>query len=183
MIRGFSQSGKDYIGKILCNEHGYRRFAFADPLKKIVAAKYNCSIDVLHSQSGKLQICENDALNRTFREILIDEALILQNQDIDIFAQKCCEDITTLYRLNKDVDIVITDWRYQNELDLIIQSFPESNIITVCVKNIHQSKSPIDDISEYNLIDRKNDYLLINNLDDSIYREVDNLIKYISLNS
>lgn len=36
-LHGFAQSGKDTFGKVLVNEFGYTRRAFADPLKQILA--------------------------------------------------------------------------------------------------------------------------------------------------
>ena len=93
LLRGFSHSGKDFIGQILCSDYDYKRYAFADSLKKIVAKDFNCPLEQLHSQQGKLQICESDLLKRTYRQILIDEALRLRNIDASVFAKHCCKEI------------------------------------------------------------------------------------------
>ena len=93
LLRGFSHSGKDFIGQILCNDYGYKRFAFADSLKKMVQLEFKCSSEQLHTQEGKLQICENDLLKRAYRQILIDEALRLRNIDAGVFAKHCCTEI------------------------------------------------------------------------------------------
>lgn len=175
LLRGFSHSGKDYVGKILSEKYEYTRFAFADSLKSLVAKEYNCNLEQLHSQSGKLEICPSDSTHRTYRQILIDEALRLRNMDCDIFAKLCCEEIKNSL---KNI-IVITDWRYQNELDIISKQFPDYKINTVIIKRIEQHKSPVSDISEYHLQDRVNDYTIYNSLDDTIYNKVDNLINYI----
>ena len=71
LLRGFSHSGKDFVGETLCTKYGYKRFAFADSLKKMVAQEFRCPIEQLHSQSGKLQVCNSDSTARTFRQILI----------------------------------------------------------------------------------------------------------------
>lgn len=179
LLRGFSRSGKDFVGQILCDKYGYKRFAFADSLKKIVADEYDCDIDLLHSQIGKLQICENDLLKRTYRQILIDEALRYRNIDPGVFAKHCCKKI---YGANPEEipdKIVITDWRYQNEYDIIQENFPNHIIIPVNVQRLGQIESPINDISEYQLINRPDDYILVNNLDNTIHDEVNNLIIYI----
>ena len=112
LLRGFSNSGKDFIGEILCNQYNYTRYAFADSLKNIVAKQLNCSIDILHSQDGKSQVCHTDPLRRTYRQILIDEALRLRNIDSDFFAKQCCKDI-------KHDKVVITDCRFVNEVNSI----------------------------------------------------------------
>lgn len=182
LLRGFSHSGKDFIGQILCNDHNYKRYAFADSLKKIVSKEFNCPLEILHSQEGKLQICENDSLKRTYRQILIDEALRLRNIDAGVFAKHCCNEI---YGFNPEEipdRIVITDWRYPNEIDILTKAFPDYLITPVHIQRSNQSESPVNDISEYQLKDRINDYTLINNMDNSIYKEVEVLIKYINCN-
>jgi len=175
LLRGFSHSGKDYIGHILCKNYGFTRFAFADSLKKIVADKFGCAISQLHSQEGKLLICENDEKKRTYRQILIDEALRLRNLDSDIFVKHCCNDI-----ISEDArNIVITDWRYPNELDLIKSKLYKYKVFPVHVVRTKQDRSPVDDISEYHLNDRTTDWVLHNNVDDSIFSEIEKLIKFI----
>lgn len=78
LIRGFSNSGKDFVGDILCKQYGYKQFSFANSLKKIVAEKYNIPLELLYTQEGKLMICHNDINKRTHRQLLIDEALKLK---------------------------------------------------------------------------------------------------------
>lgn len=181
LLRGFSHSGKDFIGQILCNDYGYKRYAFADSLKKIVAKEFNCSLEQLHSQEGKLQICENDSLKRTYRQILIDEALRLRNIDAGVFAKHCCSEIYGFNPEDVPEKIVITDWRYPNEITILEQAFPGYKITPVYIQRLDQLKSPVNDISEYQLMNRTDDYILINKMDDSIYTEIENLIKSIDL--
>jgi hypothetical protein len=180
LLRGFSHSGKDFIGQILCEKYDYQRFAFADSLKKMVSKEFKCPLEILHSQEGKLQICETDSLKRTYRQILIDEALRLRNIDSGVFAKHCCNEI---YGFNPELipdNIVITDWRYPNEIEIIKQYFPGYKIIPVHIQRFNQDKSPVNDISEYQLDDRKDDFILLNKMDNTIFNEVDNLIKYIN---
>lgn len=176
IIRGFSQSGKDYVGNILCRKYGYTRFAFADSLKKIVAQKYNCSIEQLHSQDGKSQICESDPSEkkRTYRQILIDEAFTLRSSDPDIFINHCIEEI----KKSGAKHIVITDWRYPNEIQVLHEL--NYKIIPVHIIRADQDKSPVNDESEYQLDKRTTDYTIINNMDASIYAEIWKLIQFIS---
>jgi len=175
LLRGFSNSGKDFIGEILCNQYNYTRYAFADSLKNIVAKQLNCSIDILHSQDGKSKVCHTDPLRRTYRQILIDEALRLRNIDSDIFAKYCCKEI-------KHDKVVITDWRYPNEFQTIKNAFPNYKIIPVYIQRFNQIKSPVNNISEYQLVNRQNDFTIINNMDITIYTEVEKLIYFIYRN-
>jgi hypothetical protein len=176
LLRGFSHCGKDFIGSILCAKYEYQRFAFADSLKKMVALSTNCPLSQLHSQQGKLEICKDDPQKRTYRQILIDEALRLRNMNSDIFIDYCCREIKQ-YESDK---VVITDWRYANELEYIEKRFPHFKVIPVHIVRTEQSKSPVDDISEYQLVDRNNDYILYNNMDDTIYSQIDKLINYVN---
>ena len=174
VLRGFSNSGKDYIGQILCDKYNYKRFAFADSHKKIVAKDFNCALEQLHTQEGKLEVCQTDSSKRTYRQILIDEALRLRNIDTSMFAKHCCQEIYELGLVpNK---IVITDWRYPNELQILIDMFPEYTVTPVHIVRQGQLQSPVNDISEYHLLNRTNDYTIINNMNESIYEEINTLI-------
>ena len=177
VLRGFSNSGKDYIGQILCDKYNYKRFAFADSLKKIVAKDFNCALEQLHTQEGKLEVCQTDSSKRTYRQILIDEALRLRNIDTSMFAKHCCQEIYELGLVpNK---IVITDWRYPNELQILIDMFPEYTVTPVHIVRQGQIQSPVDDISEYHLLNRVSDYTIINNMNESIYEEINTLINIL----
>jgi hypothetical protein len=176
LLRGFSHSGKDFIGQILCDKYGYKRFAFADSLKKIVAKSFGCPLEQLHSQEGKLQVCETDILKRTYRQILIDEALRLRNIDINTFVNHCCNEIIGPNPEETPEKIVITDWRYPNEISILEQSFPGYKVTPAHIQRVNQLKSPVDDISEYQLLSRTNDYTIINKMDETIYEEVQKLI-------
>ena len=115
--------------------------------------------------------------NITYRQLLINEALKLKEDDPDIFAKHCSNNIRNAARISNVHRIVITDWRFNNELDVLKQYFPDAKIIPVHVIRKNQTKSPIDDISEYHLMDRKDDITIINNMDNSIY---DNIYYFIS---
>jgi hypothetical protein len=174
LLRGFSNSGKDFVGNIIINQYGYKQFSFADSLKKIVSEKYNIPLELFYSQEGKKMIYNNNNYNNiTYRQLLIDEALRLKETDPDIFAKHCSNSISN----NSMKRIIITDWRFNNELDVLKQKFPNAKIIPVHVIRTNQIKSPIDDISEYHLMDRKDDITIINNMDNSIY---DNIYYFIS---
>lgn len=179
LLRGFSHSGKDFVGSILCNDYGYKRYAFADSLKKLVAKEFECEVEHLHSQEGKSQICLKDKEKRTFRQILIDEALRLRDIDPGIFAKECCKEIYNLNPEETPKNIVITDWRYPNEIEIIKNMFPTHNVIPVLVKRVGQDKSPINDISEYHLINRESDYIINNLMNETIYDEIKKFINII----
>jgi hypothetical protein len=175
LLRGFSHSGKDFVGDILSRKYDYNRVAFADYLKIMVAESVRCPVEQLHSQKGKLKVCESDPMKRTYRQILIDEALRLRSIDAGVFAKKCCKEIECIGAEK----VVITDWRYDNELEIITNMFPKMKVIPVHIIRTGQIKSPVDDISEYQLQHRTEDYVIHNNMDESIYKEIHGLIDFL----
>ncbi len=176
LLRGFSNSGKDFVGNVLIAKYGYKQYSFAGSLKQIVSDIYNIPLDLLYSQEGKLMVCNNDIHKRTNRQLLIDEALRLKETDYDIFAKHCTHSIS----IDNHTNIVITDWRFENELNVLKQHFPYAKILPVHIVRINQNKSPIDDASEYHLINRQNDYTINNNMDNSLYQYIDDVINDIN---
>lgn len=175
LIRGYSQSGKDFIGKALCRHYEFQRFAFADALKRIVASLYNCPIETLHSQHGKQQICETDPQTRTYRQILIEEALRLRAIDDTMFVKECCQAIMK----QNAPRIVITDWRYPIEYTLMCTLFPDANVIPLHIAREGMNPSPVKDISEHHLDDRVEDYQIINTMDARVHQGIHRFVESI----
>lgn len=175
LIRGYSQSGKDFVGKALCQRYGYQRFAFADSLKRMVCSLYRCPMDILHSQDGKKQICPSDEQGRTYRQILIDEALRLRALDDTLFVRECCEEIKKL----DATKVVITDWRYPVEFTLLGELFPDATIVPLHIIRKDTLVSPVNDISEHHLKERVGDPVLVNTMDDSVYQDIHRFMETI----
>lgn len=154
--RGFSMSGKDTVGEILCREYGFTRFAFADCLKELVAEKYGCEVHFLHTQEGKMIF--STKYGKKWRDILIQEGYEQRRLNENIFADMCIQKIKDSGKKR----IVITDLRYPNELERIIFSFPKEFIKVIHVMRKGQLKSPVDDESENLLLDRICDTILVN---------------------
>lgn len=175
LIRGYSQSGKDFVGRAICQHYGYQRFAFADSLKRIVASLYSCPMETLHSQHGKQQICMSDAQQRSYRQILIDEALRLRAQDDTMFVRDCCQEI----KKHDNMYCVITDWRYPIEYTLLKELFPTANVVPLHIIRDGALASPVNDISEHHLDDRVGDTTIINTMDDSVYQAIHRFVQSI----
>jgi len=173
LIRGYSQSGKDFIGRALCQRYGYQRFAFADSLKRIVASLYSCPMETLHSQYGKQQICPTDSQQRSYRQILIDEALRLRAEDDTMFVRECCQEITKLGATH----VVITDWRYPVEYTLLRELFADATIVPLQVVREGVFMSPVKDSSEHHLDERVGDARIINTMDASVYQAIHRFVQ------
>ena len=50
LLSGYARSGKDSAANLLEEEHGYRRFAFADALKEMVSTLTGIPVALFHSQ-------------------------------------------------------------------------------------------------------------------------------------
>jgi hypothetical protein len=122
-----------------------------------------------------MEVCKNDEQQRTFRQILIDEALLERSKDDACFAKDCCNEIKKM----KATHIVITDWRYTKELELLKETFPDYLVTPIHVVCPLQQESPVRDISEYQLEDRQNDIKLLNHLDERIYHDIQEIMKQI----
>jgi hypothetical protein len=160
LLRGRSGSGKDTVASMLRKYFGYVRFAFADVLKQMVAEKYGADISLFHSQEGKKQICPETG--KTWRQMLIDEGASRREKDPDIYVKKLVENIEKTPLCDRR-RIVITDWRYPNELEYIENSTLAG---TYQLRKLHiiSPNRPItfDDPSEHALDYRIDDPVLIN---------------------
>lgn len=126
-LLGAARSGKDTVAARLVSEHGYRRLAFADPLKEL-ALKADPLIPTHQDSHGQITV----RLSRLVRAYGWDEAKttypevrrILQN--IGQGARKVDPDIWIGALLPKALDavssgrsIVVTDVRYLNEAEFL----------------------------------------------------------------
>lgn len=157
LLYGFSQAGKDTFASCFVRNHGFERFAFADSLKQYVSKKYNVPLEVLHSQEGKKQICQD--LKITWRDVLLNTARDLRETDPDIFAKLCASEIHN----SGSQYIVISDWRYPNEKKILEDYFSSSTFITIHIQRINQPESPVKDTSEYLLYGNHFDFKVLNN--------------------
>lgn len=172
LLRGYSGAGKDTVGSMLVSKHGFRRFAFADGLKQMIALEYGCSLATLHSPEGKKEICAETG--ESWREVMIRVALEAKHAertsagagrsarpatpaaDPDVFAGLCATEM----RMAKPARAVITDWRFPNERDVLKRAFPDACFVTVEVRR--QDESPVDDESEHALADVWPDFTVDN---------------------
>jgi hypothetical protein len=132
-------------------------------------------METLHSQRGKQQICEHDAQKRSYRQILIDEALRLRSLDDTTFIRDCCQEI----KKQGASHIVITDWRYPVEYTLLTELFPDATIVPLHIVRADTSASPVKDISEHHLDDRVGDATIINTMDVHVYQDIRRFIQSI----
>ena len=163
LLAGYAGSGKDTVGALF-TKAGYKRVAFADRVKTHSAEIHGFPFELTQTQEGKSTVVKSKSskLEAPVRWFLIDESRRMKevSNDPAYWARAVSTDIRTLNQ-----NIVITDWRYKAEYNLIKEQFPNATIMRVRVlRNVVVS----DDPSEHEIDHEHYDCVLRNygTLDD-----------------
>lgn len=125
-ITGFKMSGKDSSADYLIQHHGFIKYSFASPLKNGVKAFFNWSEHQLHDTVLKEMI--DPFYGVSPREVLqwfgtevMREMLPTRFSELGtkIGSNFWVERFKQFYTQNKNSNIVISDLRFQNEVDTI----------------------------------------------------------------
>ena len=150
LLTGWSESGKDTVADILVNQHGFKKYAFADPLKDLCASLYGFPREMANTTEGKKTKWQVGYKTRTIRELLLETAL----QDRARFGDDIyCMDILTKIQIEKPTRVVIADLRYPTELStmrLFVKKFGCELEIWRVIR-VGQTESPVNDPSEHYL--------------------------------
>jgi hypothetical protein len=144
LVSGFAGAGKDTFSEVLCEHKGYRRFAFADPIKEMIAKKYNIPLEWLHSPTGKQKVVDG----KTLRQHCIELGETKRKEDIEYWGKQIAQQIKD----SKLENIVISDWRLLPELFTIQKAFPEAFLLPIRIIRTNQYISSIPDATEYGLM-------------------------------
>ncbi|MGW1268193.1 deoxynucleotide monophosphate kinase family protein [Streptomyces sp. NPDC002491] len=129
-IIGRANTGKDTAGEWFVNERGYRRVAFADPLKE-AALKLNPIVEVFRGMAGGLdlfrlsQVVGADGWElakelHEVRRILQELGSAVRAIDEDFWLRAALKKVTEANEAG--VPVVITDVRYGNEAASLARS-------------------------------------------------------------
>lgn len=143
LLYGFSKAGKDTVAEILVQEHGFRRFAFADRVKEIAAEKVQVPLEWFHDVDKKSMVMNG----KTLRQYCIEIGEGGRSIDpecwgkavVDAIQKEACD------------RIVISDWRCYPEFFALQKAFPSATIIPIHIIRKDQYISPVPDMTEYNL--------------------------------
>ena len=183
-LSGWKGSGKDSVAKFMVEEHGFKRIAFADVLKDMVAETYK----IPRSYMDDIQYKESALLNMPVRPVdkfskMITEFMHKEFAPVDgslywspralcilegSIKRSADPDYWVSRALSKANDphgkYVITDVRYRSELtkleELVSQSKSKDELITVRVKRFDDS--PSTDPSERDLDNTAMDVVIPN---------------------
>ena len=166
MLSGKAGSGKDTFYKLsLPGNFDCERFAFADYLKDVARS---VGWDGTKEEKG--------------RQLLIDLGSIVRKYNPNFWVDIVIENIkfTALDFLFDGVSI-ITDWRYQNEYDRMVEAFGSENVITVRIERteLHSTltEDQQKDQSEVDLEDFPFDYVIENDTLEGFEKNIEILFK------
>lgn len=184
MIIGFSGKkgiGKNFYSNYLIKNHNFKEISFAYPLKKSLQIILNLSNEEVN---GKLKDEYNEKYNCYNRELL-------QWLGTDIFREEFnkkfnykgsvwVDNVENILKNNKNTNYVITDIRFQNEIDMIhkyngiIINISDNNN-NINENKLNQHKSENQELTyDYKIINTKTLENTKNN-----YKMLDNIIKSI----
>jgi hypothetical protein len=127
-ICGFQSSGKDTIANILVNNYGFKQLSFASMIKDIVAIMFSWSRDKLEGltkedREWREQVDVN--WSKIYNMPLLTPRYILQYFATELFRNHFHQDIWVKIVENQLLqykNIVISDCRFQNEIDMIVKN-------------------------------------------------------------
>lgn len=194
-ISGYAQAGKDTIADRLCEVHGFRRVAFADLLRRcaealdpIVGLHITPAIEVTSHGDLTPQFIDPDAAVITYTQALelygYEESKsrfpefrgILQRLGTDVGRKLLDDNIwvdATLASLEDGVDYVITDARFTNEAQAILDKGG------LMVRVEREGTGPVNDHPSETALDHWNfDHIITNDgTIEELNDKVDRLIR------
>jgi len=115
-LTGKARSGKDTVGDYLFQEHGFVRYAFADPLKAAASEAFGIPLSQLYGEHGYDREVVLPEWGMSCRQILQDFGKAMRDVFVDDFwIQRATMELSLLSEMNT----VITDVRYPNEVQFI----------------------------------------------------------------
>ena len=175
-ITGRKFNGKDTLGNILHEKYGYKCIAFADPLK-------NCCKAIFHFTNEQLYGNEKEKIDNNWKttpriilqfvgtELLRNQMeKILPDIGCNIWIKSFETQIEQMIKIDPCLKIVVTDIRFQNELDCVKNL--GGKIIKIIKPDVINTDSHV---SENNIDNFIVDHVIIND------GTIDDLIKKIDL--
>lgn len=173
------QSGKDTTGNYLQSNYQFKRFAFADALKDEVALLFpQINRKLMDTEKNKIIMINDSEI--TIRELLIKHGKMMRKKDPNYWVKKVFLAIKRHQYVHSPMQTkyVITDWRYENELSFLKQSFCQDKASEIVALRLHRwSSPPLCDISETGLDGFSFDHVLTNlECTQALHDRIDNFI-------
>lgn len=126
-LSGFARSGKDEAAKVLVEEFGFKQVAFADKLREVL---YALNPIVNYDSMGRQNIYVQDVINEWgwdgYKETAFGPEIrrLLQRLGTEAGRQTLWDSIwidAALTGLDEDAKVVVSDARFFNEFDAVIE--------------------------------------------------------------
>lgn len=175
-LSGLRGSGKDTVANYLVSKHGFCKLSFAGKLKDIVSIMFDYSRSMLEGDTPESRR-EREQMDPFWSERLrikdISPVKLLQLVGTECFRERLGEDvfvsivekqILEMKKANPDVNIVVTDCRFPNEIQMLKSKFNASTIrvyreIPVWLQDVQKEVNE----EEVNEKKRRINYILENN--------------------
>lgn len=124
-VTGRKFNGKDTVGKILSDKYGYVRVAFADPLKEACRSIFHFTDEQLYGKDKEVvdeywKITPRHVLQFVGTELFREQmSTLIPWVEKDIWKKSIEKQIHDIRDKNKHACIVVTDVRFQNEVDAV----------------------------------------------------------------
>jgi len=179
-IAGKKQHGKDTAGNYLCRKHGYVRIAFADAIKEMMRHSFGFTEEQLNGSQKEeidpfwkvsprqvLQFVGTEMFRNTMPQLIPH---VESNFWVIVAKKKMMDE----WAKNPDAKFVITDVRFENELDFI----HEMGGISLTVFRTQLAST--EDTHSSETADLKTQYTIVNDGSlDALYAQVEAVLREI----
>lgn len=156
LLNGWSQSGKDTSADYLVEKYKYTKLSFAEAPKIAVSEKYKFPFEWTQTQEGKNTVISTTddtgkTIQKTVRDLIIEYSTKEKSKTPYIFGEIIGEKIDYLYKEKGIRKIILSDWRFIEELIGVQKKCIHFTILPLHIKRPSQLHSPVADITEYSL--------------------------------
>ncbi len=177
-IAGRKYNGKDTIGDYLVKNYGYKKIAFADPIKEICKEMFGFNNEQLY---GSLKETNDEFWNISPRKLMqfIGTELFRNHTDEimpDVGSNIWIKVLEKKILDNPDSKYVITDIRFENELELV------TKFHGLKIKVVRDNMEIIDNHISEKLIDSLNTEFTIKNngTKEELFEKIDDLLNHLN---
>lgn len=172
MVSGYKRSGKDTCANYITKNYNFTRYAFADPIKKIVSEIYGWSLRYIEEHKEEIDVRYGISPRQALQDFGTNYMQLHMCKNYPNFEQTIGRNFWVkkfkyLYMENPKINYVISDYRFPFEYEELKEYHPVTlRIINdKCVCDGHESESYVKDL--YTCFDIDN-----NSTIDAFYKNI-----------
>jgi hypothetical protein len=178
-ILGKKRNGKDTIADYLVKNYGFIKMAFADPIKEASRILFDFNDDQLYGDLKETidpnwKVSPRTVLQYIGTEVFRKDIVKIMPHIGENFWTTCVQTkYLNLLKKNPNIKIVVSDVRFQNEVDMILSlggSVYKVERPSINTIDTHESEKQVDTIKNYTALIINGDTL------DTLYRLVDSIV-------